>query len=183
LNAGAEPDVGRPSMAYTGYVLFMVFLVMVFNNIDRTIVSILVRPIKADFGLTDTQMGLLLGPAFALVYSALVLPLGRWADSGGVRRSIVAACLFVWSLFTAGTAAVQSFLQLFVMRGGGDRAEHLDAFGLSRPARTRSWHVGDLDRCRHGHGPRDDPRRLDAGKLQLAHGLPGGGHSRGSPPS
>ena len=118
MNAGAEPDLGRPSKAYTGYVLWMVFLVMVFNNIDRTIVSILVRPIKADFGLSDTQMGLLLGPAFALVYSVLVLPLGRWADSGGVRRSIVAACLFIWSLFTAATAAVQSFFQLFVMRMG-----------------------------------------------------------------
>lgn len=118
MEALDEDDPRRPSKVYTGYVLWMVFLVMIFNNIDRTILSILVRPIKADFGLSDTQMGWLLGPAFALVYSVLALPLGRWADSGGVRRSIVAACLFVWSGFTAGTAFAQSYWQIFLMRMG-----------------------------------------------------------------
>lgn len=118
MDAHAEDDPQHPSTLYTAYVLWMVFLVMIFNNVDRTILSILVRPIKADFQLTDTQMGWLLGPAFALVYSVLALPLGRWADAGGVRRSIVAACLFVWSGFTAGTALAQSYAQIFLMRMG-----------------------------------------------------------------
>ena len=114
----AVASVPAASKAYTGYVLWMVFLVMIFNNVDRTILSILVRPIKEDFQLTDTQMGWLLGPAFSIVYALLALPIGRFADAGGVRRSIIAVCLFVWSCFTAGTALSRSYLQIFVMRMG-----------------------------------------------------------------
>ena len=112
--ASADP---YPSL-YTRYVLFMVLLTMIFSNIDRTILSILVEPIKQEFKLTDTQIGLLLGPAFAVVYTLLCLPLGRYADTTGVRRNIVAYSLFVWSLFTCGTAYVSSYVQLFVMRMG-----------------------------------------------------------------
>jgi hypothetical protein len=65
LNDPGEDGPQRHSKLYTGYVLRMVSLVMIFNNVDRAILSILVRPIKADFDLTDTQMGWLLGPAFA----------------------------------------------------------------------------------------------------------------------
>ncbi|MBW2498529.1 MAG: MFS transporter [Deltaproteobacteria bacterium] len=118
MSDGPAPAGNAYSKTYTGYVLWMVFLVMVFNNVDRTIVSILVRPIKAEFGLSDTEMGWLLGPAFSIVYSMLVLPMGRWADSGGVRRSIVAGCLFAWSMFTAATAIVQTYIQLFIARMG-----------------------------------------------------------------
>lgn len=118
MDTADEEDPKRPSTLYRGYVLWMVFLVMIFNNVDRTILSILVRPIQAEFTLNDTQMGWLLGPAFALVYSVLALPLGRYADAGGVRRSIIAVCLFVWSGFTAGTALAQSYWQIFLMRMG-----------------------------------------------------------------
>lgn len=113
-----ELDPSRPSKVYTGYVLWMVFLVMIFSNVDRTILSILVRPIKAEFGLSDTQMGWLMGPAFSLVYAVLALPIGRFADTGGIRRTIIASCLFVWSCFTLGTAYVQSYAQIFLMRMG-----------------------------------------------------------------
>lgn len=111
-------DEGPYSRGYTRYVLFMVLLTMILNNIDRTILSILVRPVKAEFQLTDTQMGWLLGPAFALVYTLLSLPIGRYADTVGVRRTIVSVSLFLWSCFTAGTAYVTSYAQLFVMRMG-----------------------------------------------------------------
>jgi len=117
---GANASIEREpySKGYTRYVMGMVLLVMIFNNIDRTILSILVRPIKAEFQLSDTDMGLLLGPAFAIVYSVLVLPFGRWADTTGIRRSIIAGCLVAWSGFTAATAAVTSFAQLFMVRMG-----------------------------------------------------------------
>ena len=111
-------DTGPFSPLYTRYVLGMVLVTMVFNNIDRTILSILVRPVKAEFHLTDTQMGWLLGPAFALVYTIISLPIGRYADTTGVRRTIVSISLFLWSCFTAGTAFVSSYAQLFVMRMG-----------------------------------------------------------------
>lgn len=116
--ATTAPEQPPPSKAYTGYVLFMVLVVMIFNNVDRTILSILVRPIKQEFALSDTQMGWLLGPAFSIVYVVLALPLGRYADVGGIRRSIIAYCLLVWSGFTAGTALAQSYVQIFLMRMG-----------------------------------------------------------------
>lgn len=106
------------SSAYVSYVLVMVFLTMIFSQIDRTIVSILVEPIKDDFGLNDTQIGFLLGPAFAIVYALLVLPLGRWADTTGVRRNIISGSVFLWSLFTAATGLVTSHVQLVLMRMG-----------------------------------------------------------------
>ena len=114
----SREDEGPYSALYTRYVLGMVLVTMIFNNIDRTILSILVRPVKEEFQLTDTQMGWLLGPAFALVYTLLSLPLGRYADTTGVRRTIVAVSLLLWSGFTTGTAFVTSYAQLFAMRMG-----------------------------------------------------------------
>lgn len=118
--SAAPPGSASSSFSplYTRYVLFMVLSTMIFSNVDRTILSILIKPIKAEFQLSDTEMGWLLGPAFAIVYTILCLPLGRWADTTGVRRNIVAGSLFVWSLFTCGTAFVSSYLQLFLMRMG-----------------------------------------------------------------
>jgi MFS family permease len=114
----ADSGWGGPySERYTRYVLFIVLLVMIFNNADRTVLSILISPIKQEFGLSDTQMGLLMGPAFTLVYTVLALPVARWADFG-VRRSIVAGGLFLWSCFTVATYFVTSFFQLFAMRMG-----------------------------------------------------------------
>jgi MFS family permease len=116
-SADPRATEAAPSEAYTRYVLGVVLLVMIFNNVDRTILSILVEPIKAEFGVSDTAMGAAMGLAFTLVYSVVSLPVSRWADFG-VRRSIIALGLFVWSGFTAATAAVQGIGQLFAMRMG-----------------------------------------------------------------
>ena len=105
------------SAGYTRYVLGVIFLVAVFNNIDRTVLSILVEPIKKDFGMSDTQMGAAMGLAFTIVYTLTAVPVARWADFG-VRRSIVAGALLLWSGFTAATSLVQSFTQLFIARMG-----------------------------------------------------------------
>ncbi|MCR9097520.1 MAG: MFS transporter [bacterium] len=113
----SAPDAPYGSR-YTLYVLVMVLLTMVFNNIDRTMLSIVVDDVKAEFALSDTELGFLLGPAFAVVYIFLVLPLGRYADTTGVRRTIISTCLFVWSLFTVTTGFVTSYAQLALMRMG-----------------------------------------------------------------
>lgn len=105
------------SRAYTQYVLFVVFLVMIFNTVDRTVLSILIEPIKQEFNMSDTQMGAAMGLAFTLVYTVTAIPIARWADFG-VRRSIVAGALLVWSGFTVATAFVQNFAQLFIARMG-----------------------------------------------------------------
>ena len=77
------PDV--PSAAYRRYLFAVIVGVMMLNTVDRHVVAILVDPIKADLGLSDSEMGWILGPSFTLVYTLAVLPLARWADRG-VRR-------------------------------------------------------------------------------------------------
>ena len=98
-------------------VLLLLLLAYVFNFLDRQIVSILKIPIKAELGLTDTQLGLMGGIAFASVYSTLAIPLARYADRKG-RARVIAASVFVWSGFTAVCGLTHNFVQLFLARMG-----------------------------------------------------------------
>ena len=96
----------------------MVSLMMVayiFSFIDRYILGLLIEPIKADLNLTDTEIGLLLGPAFAIFYATMGLPLGYMADRLK-RISIVSIGIFVWSLATAASGFAQNFWHLFTAR-------------------------------------------------------------------
>lgn len=98
-------------------VLAFLLLAYIFNFLDRTMLSILAAPIKADLKLSDTQFGAISGLAFALLYSVLAIPLAMLADR--TRRSwVIAGALTVWSGFTAlcGTAVNSS--QLFLYRLG-----------------------------------------------------------------
>ncbi|MGM9482021.1 spinster family MFS transporter [Roseateles sp. NT4] len=97
--------------------LAVLFLVSMSNYIDRSIISVLLEPIKKEFGASDTQMGLLTGIAFAFFYATLGIPMARWADRGN-RRHIVTLSLTVWSVMTALCGAVQSFWQLMLARFG-----------------------------------------------------------------
>lgn len=98
-------------------VLAMLLLVYTFNFLDRQILGILVQPIKADLHLTDTQMGLLGGTAFAILYSTLAIPLALIADRTS-RSWVITVSLSVWSLFTALCGAATGFGQLFLFRLG-----------------------------------------------------------------
>lgn len=104
-------------MPYRVYVLLVLVLVYTFNFIDRQIVGILAPPIKADLGLTDTQLGLLGGLAFALLYTGLGIPIARLADRYN-RVWIMTAALALWSGFTAACGFAQSYAQLFLARVG-----------------------------------------------------------------
>jgi predicted MFS family arabinose efflux permease len=112
LNAG--PAI---SIAYSRYVLAVLFVVYVFNFIDRQVLSILLDPIKQDLGVSDTAMGFLSGPAFALFYTFAGIPIARWADRAS-RRSIIALGLTLWSAMTAASGLARSFLQLALARVG-----------------------------------------------------------------
>lgn len=108
----------RPvSPAYANYVLGLLFVVYVFNFIDRQILSILLEAIKKDLDASDTQMGILSGLAFALFYTFAGIPIARWADRG-TRRSIIALGLGVWSAMTAVSGLARSFPQLALARVG-----------------------------------------------------------------
>lgn len=88
-----------------------------FSYMDRQILSILLEPIRADLKLSDTQLGLLTGLAFALFYATLGIPVARLADRGN-RRNIVAISLAIWSFFTAVCGLAQNFVQLLLARIG-----------------------------------------------------------------
>lgn len=108
---------GFGSAGYRGYVLGALLLVYIFNFIDRTIVNILTEPIKLTFGLEDWQMGLLGGPAFAVLYTFLGIPIARGAERYN-RVVIISVAVAVWSLFTALCGFAASFLMLFLFRIG-----------------------------------------------------------------
>lgn len=105
------------SKAYRYYALGILMSAYVFNFIDRQILAILQEPIKQELSLSDTQLGLLTGFAFALFYVVMGLPIARWADRG-VRRDIIALAVAVWSVFTAISGLVTSYLQLLLVRIG-----------------------------------------------------------------
>jgi len=114
-------DHGRPRPAgnRTGawYVVAVLLIAYTFSFIDRTILALLVAPIKADLDITDTQISLLHGFAFAIFYTIMGLPIGRMADQHS-RRWIIASGVFVWSLMTAVCGLAKSFWHLFVARVG-----------------------------------------------------------------
>jgi sugar phosphate permease len=86
--AGAE----WPSPGYAWYVVFVLMVAYTLSYIDRTIVDLLVGPIKADLGLTDTQFSLLRGLAFAVFYTLLGIPLGQLADRCAARHGVSRSC-------------------------------------------------------------------------------------------
>lgn len=101
----------------TGLVLALLLLSYIFNFLDRQIVSILAIPIKADLRLSDTQLGLLGGIAFAALYSTLAIPIARYADRTG-RVRVIAGAVALWSAFTALCGMAGNFTQLFLARMG-----------------------------------------------------------------
>lgn len=103
--------------AYRLYVLAMLFLVYAFNFIDRMLIGILAPLIKRDLGVTDAQLGLMSGTAFALFYTTLAIPIAALADRHS-RTWIIAVALAVWSGFTALSGAAAGFGGLFLARLG-----------------------------------------------------------------
>ncbi|MBK7949738.1 MAG: MFS transporter [Deltaproteobacteria bacterium] len=130
-SAGAS-ETFTASKAYTRWVLTLLFGVAILNMLDRQILGILVVPIKAEFGVSDTAMGFLTGPSFALFYAVAGIPVARYADRG-VRRTIIATGLALWSGLTLASSAVSSFAQLVVARLGVGIGE---AAGTRRPTRS-----------------------------------------------
>lgn len=112
-----EADVGAtgpsPGRAWLTVVLLMLFSIV--SMLDRQIVWLLVTPIKAELHLSDTQIGLLQGFAFALFYSLAGLPIG-WAVDRYPRRIIIYLGMTFWSLSTVFCGLAQGFTQLFVGR-------------------------------------------------------------------
>lgn len=109
----------RPAFTNPKLMLWILMIVYVLNFLDRQILNILAEPIKGDLGLSDTQLGLLAGPAFAVFYAVLGVPIARYADNPRTNRVwLISACLAVWSGMTAICGVAQNFMQLALARVG-----------------------------------------------------------------
>lgn len=97
--------------------LAVLFLVSASNSFDHNVISVLLEPIKHEFHVSDTMLGLLSGFCFASFYALFGMPVARWADRGN-RRSIITFALTVWSLMTVFCGLAQTFGQLALARVG-----------------------------------------------------------------
>lgn len=111
------PDNPYSNIRTRNYVLVLLTLVYTFNFIDRQLLSILQESIKLELLLSDSQLGLLTGFAFALFYVTAGLPIARLADRSN-RRNIVAVSVGLWSFMTAISGLVQNYSQLLAARVG-----------------------------------------------------------------
>lgn len=117
-NATAAPaHRGFSTKSYRAYVLGALLIVYTFNFIDRVVIGIIQEPIKIEFGLTDFQLGLLGGPAFAVLYTLLGIPIARFAERNN-RMTILAVCLALWSVMTAACGFAINFATLMAARVG-----------------------------------------------------------------
>lgn len=99
--------------------LWTLLVVYIFNFIDRQIVNILAEPIKNELGLSDTQIGMMTGLAFALFYTILGIPIARYADRPTSNRvGLISISLAIWSGMTALCGLAQSYGQLVLARVG-----------------------------------------------------------------
>lgn len=102
---------------YAWYVAVLLSLGHLVSFLDRFIMGLVLVPVKTEFGLSDTQLGLLHGTGFVILYVLAALPLGRLADTGNRRNLIVIGIIF-WSLATAACGVADSFGSLFAARVG-----------------------------------------------------------------
>lgn len=100
---------------YRGYLLAVLAIIFAFNNVDRLALGIVLQDIKLDLHLSDTQLGLLTGIAFAFFYSLMGIPIARWADRGN-RITIISSTTSLWSAALALCAMAATFLQLLLFR-------------------------------------------------------------------
>jgi MFS family permease len=105
------------TVSYRRYAIGLLFLVYVFNFIDRQIVTILAEPIKRELQIADWQLGLMTGTAFAIFYCTLGIPIARLAERRN-RPWIIGLSLAAWSGFTALCGLAQNFWQLVLARIG-----------------------------------------------------------------
>jgi predicted MFS family arabinose efflux permease len=128
---------------YTRYVIAVVWVTLVLRVVDIQIVSVLLEPIRREFQVSDTQLGLLSGFAFSVLYGVLGIPVAWLADRKN-RRTIIASAVGLWSAMTAACGFASSFMWLSIARAGvgvGEAGGTAPAYSLVSdlvPARKRA---------------------------------------------
>ena len=124
------------------YAVGLLMLISVLGYLDRLVLGFLVDPIKLDLALSDTEVGVLTGFAFAAFYVLMGLPLGRWIDLGS-RRVVLTLCVTGWSAMTVACGAAWNFATLFIARMGVAAGEA----GLNPAAVSMISDLFDRDRA------------------------------------
>lgn len=121
-----------PAALRANYALTMLMLAYVVSFVDRQILALLIEPMKADLHLTDFQIGMVQGLAFAMFYTVLGIPIARLADNHS-RRLVISVGILIWSAMTAACGLAKSFMTLFIARMGvgvGEAALSPSAFSM-----------------------------------------------------
>jgi MFS family permease len=129
-----------PSSFAAWYSVSVLMLMYIFSFIDRTAISLIVDPMKRDLHISDTQVGMLQGLAFALLYTFLGLPIARLSDRHS-RRGIIAAGVFIWSIMATFCGLARTAMQLFIARigvGVGEAALSPAAYSIITDSFPRS---------------------------------------------
>lgn len=122
-NEARAPDGAAATAAlpphYSRLLLGILLVVMILNVLDRQVINVLAEPIKRDLGLTDTQLGLVTGLAFAVFYNVVSLSIGRMADDSRTNRvTLISLSLALWSGMTALCGAATNFSHIVLARIG-----------------------------------------------------------------
>ena len=119
--AGSPATVSQstpfPERKYAWYVAALLSLVYILAYMDRYILALFIEPVKASLGLSDFQIGLLIGPAFVILFATAGLPIG-WLVDRKNRTAILTAGIVAWSVMTAACGLAKTFWSLFLMRVG-----------------------------------------------------------------
>lgn len=113
----ATAEEPYPRSGYAWYVVTIMMIAYTFSFIDRQILNLIIGPVREDLQITDTQISLVQGLAFAIFYTIMGLPIAVWADRGN-RRSIMAYGIALWSFMTCVCGLAKSFVFLFLARMG-----------------------------------------------------------------
>jgi MFS family permease len=147
LGAPTDARLPWPSPARAWWTVAVLTFTYIISFVDRTILGLLIEPIKVDLSLNDTQIGLVQGMAFGLFYAAMGLPLGWLADRTS-RRGLIAVGAALWCAATAACGFASSFVQLFLARiavGVGEAALSPAAMSIisdSFPKERRAVPIG-----------------------------------------
>ena len=128
----ATPALPWPPASAGWFLVTMLTIAYIFSFVDRYILGLLIEPIKADLGLTDAQIGWVIGWAFAIFYATMGIPIG-WLVDRRRRTWIVAAGIAVWSVATAMSGLASRFWHLFIARmmvGAGEATLSPAAFSM-----------------------------------------------------